>query len=50
MKKTLVCTCGGSMSYDVTDVNFVDSVFYADHTGDGHEVTEKPGVYICDEE
>lgn len=52
MQKTLTCTCGGLLSYNTvtdTDARKVDEVFYRDHTGEGHEVTEQP-IYICDEE
>ncbi len=40
------------MSYKVTeatDTEFIDKLFYSNHTGEGHEVTEQP-TYICDEE
>jgi hypothetical protein len=52
MQKTLTCTCGGNMSYNTDkadDAEFIDGVFYATHSGEGHEITEKD-TYICDEE
>ena len=52
MKKTLTCTCGGMVSYNTMidkDAQFVDKVFYRNHTGEGHEVTES-ATYLGDEE
>jgi hypothetical protein len=53
MKKTLTCICGGEMAYKTdkeSDIEFIDGVFYAAHTDEGHEVTEQPDVYVFDEE
>lgn len=53
MRKTFRCSCGGKMSYKTDkpdDAAFIDKLFHDNHTGDGHEVTEQPGVYIGDEE
>lgn len=53
MKKTLICKCGGNMSYktdQVTPDEFIDNLFHSNHTGEGHEVKEQLGVYLGDEE
>jgi hypothetical protein len=53
MKKTLSCSCGGNMSYKTDkpdNAAFIDKLFHDNHTGEGHEVTEQPDVYIGDEE